>query len=315
MRDLNLLFIPTLFILTGCLGGVTVQKKDGAINKTSNTHELERVVHVDYGSQTEFNYDDDLSESIVSSTESSSTESSSSQNNEESSTSQEIEDNSSSSITSTIEESNSSTDQSEYCGIIYKKFNSDTYYLKSSERTFSLNLSNNQKYILDSNLNFPVDSGNICLSGTLSMFKGSKLFGSILGDFKLRTIKPNINVHSFTSTLIPTDEHPDREQYRNDYVQEFCGDVNLTVNKNTLKNIYQIDTHDGSFYNLTFSTKLGINSDDEEDFVFSLEDVQDQEIAISTGKFCFYSNSAPAIEFPWTAFRFIRVKYINGPWN
>lgn len=326
MKNLNLLFIPILFILTGCLGGVTVQKKDGDVNKTSNSNELERVVHVDYGSQTGSEYNDELSGSMAGTYDYNST-----YNYEDSSPSQDVNNNSSSSITSTteessgsvieessssvIEESSGSENQVEVCGIIYKKFNSDRYYLKNSNKTFPLYLSSNLEYVLDSNLNFPMDSGSICLTGRMDITNGNKVFGTHYGQYTTTIPRFKIFVESFTSTLITTNEHPDREEFRNDYSQEFCGDVSLQANNHTSENLYKIETYDGKTYNIKFSTKLGKNSDDAESFIYTWDDVHAEEISISTGKYCLYTNSAPAMEELWTSRRFLRVKYINGPWN
>ena len=63
MKNKNLGILAILFIMTGCLGGVSVERKENS--EVLDNANYERVVVVDYGNEQNLNYDDELSESLV----------------------------------------------------------------------------------------------------------------------------------------------------------------------------------------------------------------------------------------------------------
>ena len=120
--------------------GFSRKKKENS-SAVDNTN-YERVVVVDYGSEQNLNYDDELSESLV---------------EENSSSNQQAEDTASGSNGSVVTDEspqtgNDSEDGSEeYCGILYKSFQSNDYYIKLTSgtlnlSTFKLSLPSNLEY-------------------------------------------------------------------------------------------------------------------------------------------------------------------------
>ena len=292
--------------MTGCLGGVSVEEKENSA--TIDNSNYERVVVVDYGSEQNLNYNDELSESLV---------------EENSSSNQQAEDTASRGNGSSGSNGAVVTDESpqtengnengsnEYCGVIFKTFIRNNYYLNVSSSSYILSLPSNLEYGLESNLNFPFDSANVCLNGTLSFTRYSYSNGISL----ISTQKSTINVTGFSSSLNVSTEHPWRETPRLYYSKEFCGSVTLESNNHTGVNIYKLYTHEGQNFDLKFSTKLGDTVNETESFIYDNEEILDANIDISNGNYCLYSNSAPAREELWTYRKILRVQSISGPWN
>jgi len=284
-KHLSLIFT---FILTGCLGGVTVQKKTTEAVDPSNQDNYERVVQVDYGTQAPSGYDDELSETL----------------GENAATlEEEILTEESPSSQSTVEEEPSSGTTSslnEYCGIIYKSFTTNNYYLQTTSRNYKLSLTSNLEYGLEANLHFPMDSANVCIQGEIKtrMTRYSSIYSTI------------IEVSGFSSSLELSINHPDRKNLKDSFAIENCGEVTLERNPNTLVDIYKLRTHDGQNLDLKFK------SGSSDNYIYDREDIaDDSSISISNGSYCLYSNSAPAQEEVWTYRRFFRVEGISGPWN
>jgi hypothetical protein len=287
MKVLQLFSLALSLLVTGCIGGVTVEKKDSIDSST----EYERVVQVDYGTQSELEFDDNVENPV---------EDEAPQADENESSSYIEEDNS-------IPEETSN--QNEYCGVIYKSKNSNLYYLKSSGKTYELALTSNLEYGLDTNLNFPLDSADICLLGLLN---------SKLGKFNLwgySGTNGTIDVSSLSSSLIVSTEHPDRSNHRASFTNEYCGTITLEANPHNSLNIFKINTHEGQNFDLKFSTSLGDSNDEQVSYVYNYQDIIDHNINITNGNYCLYGNALPENEEIWTYRKFFRVQTISGPWN
>ena len=281
--------------MTGCLGGVSVEKKENGT--TTDSTNYERVVTVDYGTEQGHVYNEQVAENLGNQNSIIDNE------NSDEDVEQPVE------STITEENESSSTNGDEYCGTIYKKFQTSTYVLENLNGKYKLSLPSNIEYGLQANLNFPNDSAQVCINGVRTY-----------GFDKLSYINYNyftgsINVTGLSTSLIVSTEHPERKSYNETFSYEFCGTVQLESNPYNNVGIYKITTHEGQNFDLKFSTKLGNNQGAPESFIYDIDDLEDSSIDINNGYYCLYSNEAPGNEELWTSRKFYKVQSISGSWE